>query len=314
MSQGTSGSATKRLVREAIHSGVTFFDTADAYGSGTSERILGACLGSDRARVTVATKGGYLFRDRSSIESSARRFIAPVLGAARSMRSARRAEPSQGSMSKGAYAAQDFTPSYLRGAVDSSLRRLRTDYIDIYQLHGPSTLCTDDTLQLMVDLMQAGKIRQFGVGLERLDNATSWLQLQPLSSMQLPFGVLDPEARDTVFPAAERARVKVLARGVLGSGLFNANPSADGNDPNDAKLRLVLSLRSLAESVNVTPHQLAVWWALAQPSVSTMLVGINSIDHLRSTVRYATTALPDTGLVDRIEQLIELHATHGGNQ
>ena len=108
--------------------------------------------------------------------------------------------------------------------------------------------------------------------------------------------------------------MKVLARGVLGSGLFNATPSADGNDPNDAKLRLVLSLRSLAESVNVTPHQLAVWWALAQPSVSTMLVGINSIDHLRSTVRYATTALPDTGLVDRIEQLIELHATHGGNQ
>ena len=139
MSQGTSGSATKRLVREAIHSGVTFFDTADAYGSGTSERILGACLGSDRARVTVATKGGYLFRDRSSIESSARRFIAPVLGAARSMRSRRRAEPSQGPMSRGAYAAQDFTPSYLRSAVDSSLRRLRTDYIDIYQLHGPAT-------------------------------------------------------------------------------------------------------------------------------------------------------------------------------
>ena len=91
--------------------------------------------------------------------------------------------------------AQDFTPSYLRGAVDSSLRRLRTDYIDIYQLHGPSTLCTDDTLQLMVDLMQAGKIRQFGVGLERLDNATSWLQLQPLCSCHSASSIPKPATR-----------------------------------------------------------------------------------------------------------------------
>ncbi len=314
MSQGASGTAAKRLVREAIHSGVTFFDTADAYGSGTSERILGTSLGSDRSRVIVATKGGYIFRDRSGAERAARRFIAPVLGAVRSIRPARRSEPTQGSTSRMAYAAQDFTPSYLRNAVDSSLRRLRTDYIDIYQLHGPASLCADDTIELMVELVRVGKIREFGVGLESLDNARAWMQVKQLSRLQVPFGILDPEARDAVFPDAERARVKLIARGIFGSGLFNANPSPGGTDPNDAKLHLVQSLRSLADSVGATPHQLAVWWALAQPSVTTMLVGINSIDHLRSTVRYATTALPQPGLIDRIDELIDEHAGQGSSE
>ena len=76
------------------------------------------------------------------------------------------------------YAAQDFTPAYLRGAVDDSLRRLRTDYIDVYQLHGPSSLCPDETLELMVELVRVGKIREFGVGLERLDNAGVWLNVK----------------------------------------------------------------------------------------------------------------------------------------
>jgi aryl-alcohol dehydrogenase-like predicted oxidoreductase len=310
MSQAAGGGATKRLIREAIHSGVTFFDTADAYGAGTSERILGATLGSDRRNVIVATKGGYLFRDRSSVERAIRRVVAPALGFARS----RRSTPTNASATRAGYSAQDFTPAYLRGAVDDSLRRLRTDYIDIYQLHGPTSLCPPETLQLMDDLRRAGKIREFGAGLETLDNAEAWSQLEGLSRLQIPFGILDPEARLALFPAAAHARVKLIVRGVFGSGLFNASPSTGGTDPNDAKLRLVQSLRGLAESVGTTPHQLAVWWALAQPSVTTMLVGINSTDHLRSTMRYVTTPLAEPGLIDRIDELIDMHPSPGCNQ
>jgi aryl-alcohol dehydrogenase-like predicted oxidoreductase len=206
------------------------------------------------------------------------------------------------------YAAQDFTASYLRGAVDNSLRRLRTDYIDLYQLHGPSSLCPDETLELMTELVRVGKIREFGVGLERLDKVDEWVQLQNLSRLQLPFGILDPEAREVVFPAAERAGVKLIVRGVFGSGLFNSNRLPDGTDPNDAKLHMVQSLRMLADSVGTTPHQLAIWWVLAQRAVTTMLVGINSIDHLRSTVRYVTTTPSHAELIDRVDELIRPHA------
>ena len=308
MSRAAGGPATKRLIREAIHSGVKFFDTADAYGAGTSERILGGALGSDRSNVVVATKGGYVFRDRSRLERGARRVVAPALGRARAIQSARRST-AQASTNRTAYAAQDFTPTYLRGAVDDSLRRLRTDYIDLYQLHGPSSMCPDETLELMAELVRAGKIREFGVGLERLDNAGGWLNVKGLSRLQVPFGILDPEAREDVFPAADRAGVHVIGRGVFGSGLLNANPSPDGTDPNDAKLRLVQSLRVLADSAGTTPHQLAVWWVLAQPSVATMLVGINSIDHLRSTMKYVMTPLSPSGLIDRVDELIQQHAS-----
>jgi aryl-alcohol dehydrogenase-like predicted oxidoreductase len=314
MSQAAGGTAAKRLIRQAIHSGVGFFDTADAYGAGTSERILGAALGSDRSNVMVATKGGYLFRDRSRLERGVRRVVAPALGWARSIRPAATSGAGDTLVKSSAYSAQDFTAAYLRGAVDDSLRRLRTDYIDVYQLHGPSSLCPDETLQLMAELLRAGKIRAFGAGLERLDNVDDWLRLQNVSTLQVPFGILDPEARDTVFPAAERAEVKLIARGIFGSGLFNANPSANGTDPNDSKLHLVQSLRVLADSVGTTPHQLAVWWALAQPAVTTMLVGINSADHLRSTVGYVTTALPQPGVIDRIDELIQLHTARGNSE
>jgi aryl-alcohol dehydrogenase-like predicted oxidoreductase len=311
MSRAAGGPATKRLIREAIHSGVRFFDTADAYGAGTSERILGAALGSDRSNVVVATKGGYVFRDRSWLGRGARRIVGPALGRARAIQSARSSASAQALTARSMYAAQDFTPAYLRGAVDDSLRRLRTDYIDVYQLHGPSSLCPDETLELMVELVRVGKIREFGVGLERLDNAGVWLNVKNLSRLQVPFGILDPAAREDVFPAADRAGVQLIGRGVFGSGLFNASPSGDGTDPNDAKLRLVQSLRMLAESVGTTPHQLAVWWVLAQPSVATMLVGINSIDHLRSTMKYVMTPLSPSGIIDRVDELIQLHASRG---
>jgi aryl-alcohol dehydrogenase-like predicted oxidoreductase len=170
-------------------------------------------------------------------------------------------------------------------------------------------MCPDETLELMAELVRAGKIREFGVGLERLDNVGVWLNLTSLSRLQVPFGILDPEARENVFPAADRAGVQVIGRGVFGGGLFNANPSPDGTDPNHAKLQLVQSLRVLADSVGTTAHQLAVWWVLAQPSVATVLVGINSIDHLRSTLKYATTPLSPSGIIDRVDELIQLHAS-----
>jgi aryl-alcohol dehydrogenase-like predicted oxidoreductase len=313
MSRAAGGPATTRLIREAIHSGVTFFDTADAYGAGTSERILGGALGSDRSNVVVATKGGYVFRDRSRLVRDARRIVAPALGRARAIRSAR-SSAGHALATRTGYASQDFTPTYLRGAVDASLRRLRTDYIDVYQLHGPSSVCPDETLELMAELIRVGKIREFGVGLERLDNVGGWLNLKSLSRLQVPFGILDPEARESVFPAADKARVHVIGRGVFGSGLFNATPLRDGTDPNDAKLSLVQSLRLLADSVGTTPHQLAVWWVLAQSSVATMLVGINSIEHLRSTMKYVTTPLSAFGLIDRIDELIDLHASRDGSE
>ena len=91
-----------------------------------------------------------------------------------------------------------------------------------------------------------------------------------------------------MFSTAQHAGVNLVARGVFGSGLFNEKRSRDDSedhDPNEAKRDLVDGIRLLADGAGVTPHQVAVWWVLAQPAVTTMLIGINSVEHLQSTVR-----------------------------
>lgn len=303
------GSPT-RLVRQALDSGVTFFDTADAYGAGTSERVLGAALRSERSQVIIATKGGYLFRERSRIERGARRVLGPVITRVRARGSADR-QVGQGAASRASsYSQQDFSAAYLRAAINGSLRRLRTDYIDIYQLHGPKSLCSDETVELMDELLRSGTVRRFGVGLEQLDNAEAWVRVRTLSSVQLPFGLLDPGAR-AVFPAVDRAGARLICRGVFGSGLLDAGPPADPSDPNHGKLEVVQAVRRLAGEAGVTTHQLAVWWVLAEPRVETMLVGINSSDHLTSTVRYVTTPCLDEDVLKRLDEVISANEPGG---
>ena len=99
------------------------------------------------------------------------------------------------------------------------MRRLRTDYIDVYQLHGPSRVDASlfDELQ---DLEAVGKVRAFGIGAESVAAAVEGLAVPALRTLQVPFGVLDPEAVDLLFPHLETRPVELWARGVLGGGLL----------------------------------------------------------------------------------------------
>src|SRR6476469_355361 len=116
-----------RLLRDAVDAGVVVFDTAGAYGAGASERLVGEALRGYRSQVTIATKGGYVFRPRSRVEQRVRRAVRSV--------TARRTASGTAVAAGGAYGAQDFSPANLRRRLDDSLRRLRTDHVDVYQLH-----------------------------------------------------------------------------------------------------------------------------------------------------------------------------------
>src|SRR5215469_6424914 len=144
---GSLGSAGVSLAQHALDLGVSFFDTADAYGNGQSERTLGRALRKRRHEACIATKAGYLFRDRSVTTRFARGIASPFLQAA----NRRRSSTFQRTEGGPAYRNQDFSPSYLRGALERSLRRLGTDYVDLYQLHGPGAV-DDDALAMMLEL------------------------------------------------------------------------------------------------------------------------------------------------------------------
>jgi aryl-alcohol dehydrogenase-like predicted oxidoreductase len=272
--------------------GVTFVDTADAYGNGSSERVLGRALRHRRDRAFLATKGGYVFRERTALEGAARRVARYALQLRRDQARSSSSSPARGVGQPG-YSAQDFTPNYLRAALEASLRRLNTDYLDLYQLHGPPAVCDDDALSLMFDLRSEGKIGAFGVGLESLIGATDWLETGALSSIQVPFGVLDPLAGDAVIPAARLQGVRVVARAVFAAGFL-----ADRSQGDDELLRpgqpgVREAVRALASSVGVGALQVAAWFVTARPGVGTVLVGTTSTEHLEQSLRYIESEPPD---------------------
>lgn len=298
--------ASVRTVQHAFDQGITFFDTADAYGDGCSERVLGQAITGRREAVTVATKAGYRFSERSALKRTLRQFAGPVLARLQ----ARSKVPSGASVAhttSPTYAQQDFSVKYLSDALDGSLRRLRTDYIDVFQLHGPKSVCNSDLPVFMQDRIRAGKIRGFGVGLESLVHAMEWLAVDGLTHIQIPFGILDPQAGRTLIDAAHNRGVAVIARGIFAAGLLaDISPEAELQlDPVQRQHRL--AVREIAMSAGLHPLGLAAWYVRRTAGVNTVLIGVSSIVHLDDNLKHLDTTAVSDEVLDRVSTSIDAY-------
>jgi len=154
-----------RILCEAAESGITTFDTADIYAQGNSEKLLGEALRSRRDEVVIATKGGYVCSNKlrllARLKPFVRKFIKKRGGMAKMAGKVR-----------GSQIVQDFSADYLTRMVEASLRRLKTDRIDIYQLHSPDreVLKRGEVLETLQGLKTAGKIRTYGASLLSWDD------------------------------------------------------------------------------------------------------------------------------------------------
>jgi aryl-alcohol dehydrogenase-like predicted oxidoreductase len=277
------------LVQAAIDLGVTVFDTADVYGGGASEHVLGRAVRGRRDEVTIATKGGFVFRDRRPVEQWGRRRAKALRKRVRSRQLASGGSPP----ASGSYAQQDFSPQYLRHAVHASLRRLRTDRIDLYQLHGPETV-RPDLVDQLADLVAVGDVVRFGVGADSVAIADGWVGISGISVLQVPLGVLDPEAVATTLPLARRHGCEVWARGVLGGGLLGLADRDPGSIVGHPKWPLVEALRRIAAESGLDQYQLAFGFLRSRTDdVSTVLVGSTSSEHLRRNLE--SLAAPPLG-------------------
>jgi len=305
-SGGGSWRSQVRLVQHAIDVGVTTFDTADAYGNGLSEQIIGRAMHGRRSQVEIATKVGYEFRERSLSAHTMARFARPALRGVRSVRS-RSASNEQSrdtaSVTGGAYSAQDFSPEYIRRAVDASLRRLGTDYLDTLQLHGPRAVFLD-VVDEVARLKRAGKIRRFGIGAESLDSAIEWLQIDGVDTVQVPFGVLDPQAATTVLPLASSCGVEVWARGVLGGGLLSMAMASDTRLTTVEKWPLISELMAIATRHGVQVVKLAVEYVRSFPGVAVVLLGIQSEEHLSDNVAIMSSPTVDSSAIDDVTSVL----------
>ncbi len=274
--------ASAKVIDTAIESGVTFFDTADRYGKGQSEDFLGRALGKRRDQIILATKFGM-------------------------------------EMEKG---QQGASPKYVLEAVDASLRRLRTDRIDLYQLHqpDPKTPITD-TLGALDELVRAGKVREIGCSnfsVAQIREATDASQGRAqFVSVQNEFSLFhrEPETNG-VLPECERRRLAFLPYFPLASGLLTGkyregkklpkgSRAADGWGPKvftEQNLAIVELLIEFAESKGHTILELAFSWLLSHKPVASVIAGASKPEQVRANAKAADwqLAADDLAQIDAI--------------
>src|SRR5438477_7428353 len=273
----TNDDESLAAIRRARDLGVTFFDTADSYGFGRSESLLGIVLSRKRQDVVIATKVGVV-RDA------------------------------------GAALKKDFSKQHIFQAIDGSLRRLRTDYVDLYQAHNPTIeqLRREEIQEAMGRLQEIGKIRYWGVSISTNEEGIEIINQGWGHALQVLYNILNQSPASELFPLAKQKGYGIIARVPLASGLltgkFRSGSTFAADDvrqnfltqkrleealPRVDEVRAIIggSVRSLAEA--------ALQFVLANDAVSTTIPGARNARQVETNVAASEARLSD----DVIEKL-----------
>ena len=284
LAQDGGRAAALRTLEAAREAGINFYDTADMYAQGESEILIGQAFRKMRDKVFIATKGGYRLPARRRLIQLIKPLAKPI---ARAIGLRRNAVPAglSGAIS------QDFSPGYLRNAVEASLRRLRSDHIDLYQLHSPpqeQLLATrfQDTLGLLARLKAEGKIREYGIALDTADDAAHCLGMEGIASLQVPFGLMDPEALDSVFDKLSERQYGIVSRGCFGGGALKQSLTEADLRAVEPKWERVLQIRRLAGLMQRSPLEAALQFSLSIKRISVTILGMRIPQHLAANLQY----------------------------
>ncbi|MDQ1235685.1 aryl-alcohol dehydrogenase-like predicted oxidoreductase [Paenibacillus sp. SORGH_AS306] len=266
MSLGTDESKVIPLLHEALDLGINFLDTADIYDNGHNEELIGKAIKGRRSDVIIASKVGNT-----------------------------RVEGQDGLV---------WNPSkaHIMEAIKESLRRLQTDYIDLYQLHG-GTLDDniDETIEAFAQLKREGLIREYGISSIRPNVIREYVDRSHIVSVMSQYSILDRRPEEEVLPLLTQKGISSIVRGAVASGAL-----ADGREDKAQKGYLdisgedVISLRQQLEPLtqaNRSLSQTAIQYVLAHPAVAVLAAGASSSQQLRENVEAASSpALTDDEL------------------
>ncbi|MFD9735450.1 aldo/keto reductase [Umezawaea sp. NPDC059074] len=272
-----------RIVHRALDAGINFVDTADVYSDGESEEIVGKALQSRRDDVVLASKAHYPMGDDPNRRGNSRRWITT--------------------------------------AVENSLRRLKTDHLDLYQVHRPDpTVDVEETLSVLSDLVRAGKVRAIGSScfpaaeVVEAQWAAERRGLERFRTEQPPYSILNRSAERDVLPVAQRYGMGVLVWSPLGQGLltdrFRTGGQADtyrsgwmpGHFGDERKLHVVERLVPLADGAGLSLTHLAMAFATTHPGVTSAIIGPRTAEQLDDLLAGADVTLDDE-VLDRIDEI-----------
>jgi len=280
-SSGSSPADELRMLREAIDAGINFFDTADLYSHGQSEILVGKAMKRRRSEVIVATKGGYVLPAQSRLIGRLKPMLRPVIKAVGLKR------PTGGSGGPAGAAAQDFTPEYLVAAVEGSLRRLGTDYIDIYQLHSPPRTVVEagDYIGVLEGLKQQGKIRHFGIAADSAADATGFEPHAGITSLEVPFSIIEQEAAIELLPMAAHRGVGVISRSCFAAGLLVGELPEERLREQTPDWTAILTFRAAASQLGRPLKELALQFSLGVDGIAVTLLGMQTPAQLDEILR-----------------------------
>jgi aryl-alcohol dehydrogenase-like predicted oxidoreductase len=231
-------------IHRALELGVTFLDTADMYGRGENEELVGSAIAQQREQVVIATKFGIQRGEDNSFRG--------ISG----------------------------SPEYVRSACEASLKRLNTDYIDLYYQHRVDPkVPIEDTVGAMAELVQQGKVRYIGLSEASAATIRRAAKVHPISALQSEYSLWSRDIEDKIIPTIQELGIGLVAYSPLGRGFLSGTVTkmddlaADDyrrNSPRfqgenfDKNLQLVERVKEIASSKGVTPGQLALAWLLAK--------------------------------------------------
>ena len=280
--------ASRRVIDRAIDLGVTLIDTADAYGNkGGSEEVLGHVLGARRKNVVLATKFGLPMDNAGKLRGASRRYVVQ--------------------------------------AVEASLRRLKTDWIDLYQLHRPDTQTPiEETLRALDDLVKAGKVRFIGcsnLSAAQLEEAQSVAGRNRIASFiccQDEHSLLERGVEKDLAPVMRKHGLSLLPYFPLASGLLSGkyqqdaplpagsrlanSPPRGGDVLNERNWRVVEALRAFAATRGHTLLELAMSWLASWPFIPSIIAGATKPEQVEQNVAAVSWLLSaaDLAEIDRI--------------
>ena len=262
MSLGQDHAENIKLLHKALTLGVTFFDTADLYDKGFNEESVGQAFKGMREQVVIASKVGNRWREDGSTWD------------------------------------WDASPAYIRRAIEASLKRLQTDYLDLYQLHG-GTLedDIDGVIETFEDLKAQGLIRAYGISSIRPNVIREWVKKSKMASVMMQYSLLDRRPEETVLDLLGQNGVSVIVRGPVAKGILSASGEAKvQNGFLDHSPEVLESAREALQKM-VTPErsmaQLALRYALSHPAVATVIPGASSLAQLGENVGAAQVKLTE---------------------
>jgi aryl-alcohol dehydrogenase-like predicted oxidoreductase len=279
------GRATSlRTLEAACDAGINFFDTADMYSQGESEILVGKAFRNKRDQVFIATKGGYCLPRQRRLIQLIKPFAKPIVRALGLRRSAVPASLS-GTVS------QDFSPGYLREAVEASLRRLQSGHIDLYQLHSPPRAeltgsRLQDALGLLARLKTEGKIREYGIALDSVYDALHCLDMEGIASLQMPFGLMDLQALDGVFDQVSERQFGIIARGCFGGGALKQSLTEAELRASEPQWERALQIKRLAEQMQRPALEAALQFALSIERISVTILGMRTPEHVATNLQH----------------------------